>query len=628
MRKFMVLFVWLFISCFLFGEMQYISPKEVKKLNYNVELTNTGAISINFNGENFIITSEYSLIGGWAKLDKDKNEGFKSVKVEKDKVYAETDTFKIEREIKKNLECIEVREKIKNKTNELLPIIIRHKTEIENPKEHYLGGLRIYLKRGTSSEPSNPTTIIITEKTGLGLMPLDDVFRVHIQNFVAGNIYGIADNNFVLMPEKEYTMKFAIFLSEEPDYFSIINSIRRFLGSNFTIPGSFCFFTPRTKSYFKPQDAEELKQKFNTPVLVSSDMEPELMKKYFTNKNAYFISFSFNRAASGIEAQNRSYYSENPDILPFIKDIIKRIKDAYPNGKILPYYHCFIDTTKDAKEKYKDAMILLPNGEQADYGDPIYPLFFPTLENSYGKTCEKQIDEYLDLFGADGIYWDEFEYSMAKYHYGQPHDGYSADIDPQTHKIIRLKSSVTLLTQPWRVKMVEKILNEKKKLLVINGNPHTETILKYKVPRFVETGSISNCTRAQLFTPIALGDHLTERSEKDAYRKMLEALDYGCVYYWYYYLIWPEYPTLTSYMFPITPIEINKGYIIGKERIITKVSGYFGWGDNSDAEVHYFDSEGREVKRDTEKIKKDGKTYYKIVLGEYESCVIVRKEKK
>ncbi|MGC8976484.1 MAG: hypothetical protein ACP5OB_02530 [Candidatus Ratteibacteria bacterium] len=626
MKKF--LFLWTFICFSLFAEIEYISPSQVKKLDYKIELTQTGAISINFNGENFIITSEYSLIPGWAKFEKDKIEGFKNVKIEKDKVYGETDTFKIEREIKKNQESIEVIEKIKNKTNELLPIIIRHKTEIQNVKEYYLGGLRIYLKRATSSDSSNPTTIILTEKSGIGLMPIDDVFRVHIQNFAAGNTYGIADNNFVLMPDKEYTMKFAIFLSDRPDYFSVINSIRRFLDVNFTIPGSFCFFTPRTKSYFSPKDTEELKQKFNTPVLASSDMEPDLMKKYFTNKNAYFISFSFNKGATGIEAHNIAYYSENPDILPFIKDIIKRIKDVYPDGKILPYYHCFINTEKDAKEKYKDARILLPDGQQADYGNPVYPLFFPTLENSYGKLCEKQIDEYLDLFGADGIYWDEFEYSMAKYHYDKPHDGYSADIDPQIHKIIRLKSSVTLLTQPWRVKMVEKILNEKKKLLVINGNPHTETILRYKVPRFVETGSISNCTRAQLFTPIALGDHITERSEKDAYRKMLEALDYGCLYYWYFYLIWPEYPTLTTYMFPITPIEINKGYIIGKERIITKVSGYFGWGDNSNAEVHFFDSEGREIKKDTEKVKKDGKTYYKVILGDYESCVLVRKGEK
>jgi len=611
---------FLVFSTLLFSDdLGYIEPKQIKQVEYKAEIKDTGCIKIELKENQCIITSDFSLPDGtWAKLDKDKTENFKNIKIEKDKFYSETEKFTIERTIKRNKECVEIIDRIKNKTNELLPLIIRHKTELQNVKEHYLGGLRVYLKRGASSEPANPTTIVITENGSIGFLPLNDVFRVHIQNFVAGNIYGIADNELVIKPDTEYEARWTVFVLEDKDYFSVINSMRRFLDVNFTIPGSECSFTNRGKAN---KISESWLNQFKPPVFVNTDMSKEELTQYFTYKNAYFVILG---AVS--EVHNFEQYL-NTDSQP-IKEIIKKIKEAKSDAKVLPYFHCFIETSKNAKEKYKDAMILLPDGEQADYGKPELPLFFPTLENSFGKDQEKEIELLIDKFGFDGIYWDEFEYSSTKYHYGQPHDGYSADIDPQTHKIIRLKSSVTLLTQPWRVKMVEKILNEKKKLLVINGNPHTETILKYKVPRFVETGSISNCTRAQLFTPIALGDHLTERSEKDAYRKMLEALDYGCVYYWYYYLIWPEYPTLTSYMFPITPIEINKGYIIGKERIITKVSGYFGWGDNTDAEVHYFDTEGREVKRDTEKIKKDGKTYYKIVLGEYESCVIVRKEKK
>jgi len=617
MKKIFIFFV--FAGLLFSNDSGYFGPKQVKQIEYKAEIQDTGCIKVELKGNSYIITSEFSLPDGmWARLDKDKTENLKNIKIGKDKFYSETEKFTLERTIKRNEECIEVREKIKNKTNELLPVIVRHKTEIPNVKEHYLGGLRIYLKRGVSSDPANPTTIVITDNGSIGFLPLDDVFRVHIQNFVAGNIYGIADNELVIKPDTEYEARWTIFVSEDKDYFSVINAMRRFLDVNFTIPGSECSFTNRGKANKIP---ESWLNQFKPPVFVNVDMTPEELKQYFTYKNAYFVIVT-----AAAEMHNFQLY-QNSDPEP-IKQIIKRIKEAKPDTKVLPYFHCFIETSKDAKEKYKDAITLLPNGEQADYGKPELPLFFPTLENSFGKDQEKEIELLIDKFGFDGIYWDEFEYSSTKYHYGQPHDGYSADIDPQTHKIIRLKSSVTLLTQPWRVKMVEKILNEKKKLLVINGNPHTETILKYKVPRFVETGSISNCTRAQLFTPIALGDHLTERSEKDAYRKMLEALDYGCVYYWYYYLIWPEYPTLTSYMFPITPIEINKGYIIGKERIITKVSGYFGWGDNAEAEVHYFDSEGREVKKETEKVKKEGKTYYKVDLGEYESCAIVRKEKR
>ena len=41
--------------------------------------------------------------------------------------------------------------------------------------------------------------------------------------------------------------------------------------------------------------------------------------------------------------------------------------------------------------------------------------------------------------------------------------------------------------------------------------------MKLHFPRFVETGSISHCAATHLYSPIALGDHLTERSELDAY---------------------------------------------------------------------------------------------------------------
>ena len=115
-------------------------------------------------------------------------------------------------------------------------------------------------------------------------------------------------------------------------------------------------------------------------------------------------------------------------------------------------------------------------------------------------------------------------------------------------------------------------------------------------PRFVETGSLSHCASAQLFSPIGLGDHLTERSELDAYHVMLRVLDFGCLYYWYGDLhVVPTHPHLPIYMFPITPLELHEGYILGEERIVTNRSGRFGWGDRSRHEVHVFDDQRRET---------------------------------
>ena len=229
----------------------------------------------------------------------------------------------------------------------------------------------------------------------------------------------------------------------------------------------------------------------------------------------------------------------------------------------------------------------------------------------------------LDL---DGIYWDEIAYSAYKYDYSDHWDGFTAMIDPVTHRITRKISNVTLATLSWREKTAKRIMARGG--LIGNGAPLTRTFSRLHFPRFIETASISNLTRGQLYTPIALGDHLTERMPVDCYRDMLDALDYGAVYYWYNGQIVATEPTLTSVMFPITPIELGPGYIIGKERILTNRSGFFGWGDASTFDVAVFDEKGRRTdKIRIPVVKKDGKRYAEVRIPEGYGVALIRGSK-
>ena len=268
--------------------------------------------------------------------------------------------------------------------------------------------------------------------------------------------------------------------------------------------------------------------------------------------------------------------------------------------------------------------MLRADGSQADYGRPNDRIFFPTQQNNFGRAMRRNVDIILNDIKADGVYWDELEYSAYAYHYGEPWDGCSADIDPKTMKIQRLKTSVTLISQPWRVALIKEIMARGP--FIANDQPRTRTMARLKFPRFSETGSISNCAKTQLHSPIALGDHLTERSEEDAYRNMVAALDYGCVYAWYPdQTFFPAYETITKFMFPITPMELHEGYIIGKERILTNRSGLFGWGDASQHEVHVFDNTGREVHGfKAPAIEREGATFTELRLAEGWSAAIVR----
>jgi hypothetical protein len=248
----------------------------------------------------------------------------------------------------------------------------------------------------------------------------------------------------------------------------------------------------------------------------------------------------------------------------------------------------------------------------------------PIEGSAYGDDLMQTVEWSFNELEADGFWWDM--YNGYGTHYGEPWDGWTVDIDPRTHRITRRKSSTALLTWPWREALTRRMIDEGRPL-TINGSPMIHSELQYHVPRVVETADIGRLSKSHLFTPIALGDHITEKSEADCYRHMLRALDWGGLYYWYSTTVTPTRPTLTSYMFPFTPIELHSGYLIGEERILTNRSGLFGWGDDSDFEAHVFNRVGAEVDDVTiPRVMRDGKAYAQVRIAEGYSVALVRRE--
>ena len=79
-------------------------------------------------------------------------------------------------------------------------------------------------------------------------------------------------------------------------------------------------------------------------------------------------------------------------------------------------------------------------------------------------------------------------------------------------------------------------------------------------------------------------------------------------------------------MYPFTPIELHKGYVIGEERIITRISGYFGWGDKSDFECKVFDSKGKLTEQyPVKKVVRNNQTFAEVRIPANCAVVIIRK---
>lgn len=562
------------------GEIPVIQPNPPAGPCYQVSEQSSGRLVLTVGGETFAVESRFSTPdSGWAQ----GSNAF----------------FEHTRRIEEGIDGVTVFDTFRNLTGENLPIMQRHTVPLGGRlAKVWLAGASPFGNNGSRGEKSNPTTYATTASAGIGLMPMNDEFQVHVVNYCLDGVPGMSDDDFVLRPGASYTAEWMIVPTAKPDFWDFVNAARRARDANFTLPYQFAFLSAR------PQHTDDFLKRFvehKSPDLVCASINYPLYKGMYSHGTSFQ------------QVDHSAYAKHNA-----------RLKELFPDLKTSIYFHCFLDVTEDAPERYADARTLRPDGTQANYGKDIYKLFFPTLDNSYGPAVAKNPEMIMGVCGADGVYWDELEYSAYQYHYGEPWDGCSGDIDPVTHELKGLKTSITLISQPWRVEQLKKILAQGP--FIANGQPHTRTVASLKLQRFVETATISNCLRAILYSPIALGDHIAEKTEVDAYRWMLKALDYGCVYNWYSEGVSTGYKTLTEHMFPITPVELHEGYIIGQERIITNRSGLFGWGDDSGHEVHVYNDEGREVEDfSAPLVTIDGKTYTELRLAEDWSAAIIRK---
>lgn len=516
--------------------------------------------------------------------------------------------FSLDRKISKHDGVIVVEDKFTNLTGNNLGIMQRHEFQVSLPQtKYYINGLpRPAGLKGYYSSANN-SSFAGSPAGGIGIVPLNDAFRLHSENYIAGgNGIGLCDRMLVIGPKASYTAQWAIAANSTGSYWDFINALRQYLGVNFKLDGPVAMLR-----CYPPY----------------SEWPLEKVRKFFELKSAFFgiAGLTFRTVYKG----KKLPYLFNHGLaarlgIPELKKNIDKWRKADPTLKILQYFHCYIDSSDNADTDFADSKTLDTNGKHAVYGKYFYQLFYPTLTNKFGMESEKTIDMLMNELKVDGIFWDEISYSMVPYHYGKPWDECSGDIDMRTHEVIKLKSSVSLISKSWRVKQAKRILE--RGYLMGNGALYCNDMRKLNIPCFAETAQSTFCARTHLYTPIALGDHLSEATEQDAYNNMLNALDYGCVYYWYGDQVYPTHKTLTDKMYPVTPIRLGPGYIIGRERILTRVSGFFGWNDSSAHQVFVFDEKGKQVEGHKVETKVvDGKTFSEINLWPNWSAAIIRK---
>lgn len=568
------------------GELPVVEPQLTFPRTYTDLQSHAAAVALTVGGERFEICSRFSAPdGNW-------HEG-------------SNHHFHHQRQVIEHDEWIEVRDTFTNLSSGNLPVMQQHDGLVDHAEHIWLCGIETPGKSATRIWGENPTAYATTRKVGVGLLALNDEFRVHMQvSCQPQGLIRLEDPYLMIPPGASYTAEWAIVPTPRPDFWAFINASRRLMDANFTIDLLFAFLPP-------------------SDTLVS--WTDDQIRQFIEYRSANFLTQHLRgvstqaEAPHGIAFQNISHNQCGAAL-----ERVKRLELERP-AQVAVYYCCFIDSSDDVEARFPKATYRDLNGDTFDYAlmGPKRTMIVARLDNGYGEHSARNIDIILDKIGADGIYWDEFTYSKTLFTYG-PLDGCSADIDPKTFQLLRPKGAISLLSDEYRSFHIQRIRTRGCQVYG-NGAPVTRTLARLKPISFVETGHPEYIRSGLLHTPIALGDHRREVEELDAYKTMLWALDNGSIYAWYSPHIRLTHQTLTKYMYPITPIELREGCVIGRERILTNRSGLFGWGDASIFEAHVFDAHGREVDDfPVPRVENDGKAYAEVRIIPGYSCALVR----
>ncbi len=510
---------------------------------------------------------------------------------------------RVDRRVTVRADHVEVADTYTNTTDQLIGVITEHQVDLTEPPEaFFLAGRKSFSDTADAREAMHPSAFAQFADFGIGLVAEDDVFRVHVRSFHKPGVLGLSDDRLGLGPGGTVTLEWAVYPVPRGDYWSFVNAVRRNWDVNYTIPGAFTFAGRLPKGLTAGQYANWMHDRAVKYICGG-------IAKYPNGKYAHGTGVTF-----------------APDFIAAERDWTTKMIAGDPGLVPIAYFHAQCCTEPNARGKYADSRLLDERGEQVDYPYRYeLPLFVPTENNSYGKAIWKYVDALIDGIGAKGIYWDEMTYSVRRYAHGPTWDGHSVAIDRKTHRVTGTLSSVPLVMQSLKLKIVDYIRG-KGLFFMANTQPHTRTMMRKKIVRFVETGSYSAMVNTHLGCPLGLGNHDVEDTQADSARNVRELLLRGGVYYGHYYNREPAPWNFTSVMFPITPQQIGPGYVLGRERIHTAVSGRFAFPDGARAEVYVVDAEGRRVGNGmVRETMQAGKRFYEFRMPSDHFAILVRK---
>ncbi len=590
---------------------------EVEPPPYELKLAPGGGFEVTVGGEIYRIESSYSyphggenrLVAGPADPNGEPTWQVTTQDVDTRtcRVEAGGKHYKISRLIQRERTRILVKDEISNLADDVIGIILSNRINVQGADD------------AEATRMSNPTIFVKRSNSGVGLVALDDLYQLQQENPYADGIGQVRTEHFGLDKGASYTIEWAVYPTATTDYYDFISQVRKDEGLNRRIEGAFCFVNRRTPP--SKEQVELMNLKYSSIGCLGKPLDDPTV------------------SLEGFE------FVEYPQECAALTQTFAQTKALYPDMTVGFHVAHALYACNDPAERFADSRALDENGRQIHYGPNTLDyygkyfskerveegwrwwIFYPTMTNSFGKAMIEAMERMLNDMGATGMWADGYisGYVRGGYSY-DGWDGHSVSIDPETKLITRKQICVPYVALPV-LKKVARMISDAGGVLVSNGQPGSRSYWEEDTITSCETAgsdarSISALHLGRSVTP--LGNPSAIQNERDCYRDMLRKLDYGALYFWYGN---PRitHKTLVEHMYPITFDAIHAGTVGGKERIVTKQSGVYGWhGDRSLHIVYLYDARGALIRSSFTTTVDDSSVRTDVGLERDQAAVVVK----
>jgi len=549
--------------------------------------------------------------------------------------------YSLDRLVRIERHRIIVTDTLTSKSVENVGILYHLELTAPTPFEHLL--LAGQPQAGVCETAENPTFLVGQTHSRLGWVAEDDVLRLQLEIASTANRVRIAAGHFALTPGKQYTFQWVLYpLPANADYWTFVNRVRRDWDVNFTTQGPFDYLDV-TRRMDLIRDRKRLQAYLTRKKLGVIAFTPWVDYDNYNHLTGRVTSRAelkplLQQAMAAVKAVNPevlcigciegNLVSPPPEVQKALwESAPHRPQNQYPlaDEQIailrqydIPWKDCLLQN-RDGQCRYE----LYYRGSKGKRVPMIAIAVYAAPGNGQHRYWLDQARFLLEEVGLDGLYIDQF--NMA-FNHGQRYsydkwDGTTVDIDLHTGRIVRHYTDAGLVGIDARRDLADYVLG-KGRYMLANTFPATAGLQSVRIHRFNESEWDIDVfswpdgekpplraypCKGHFSTPISLGVRPNRYGKKGEgnYTKIIMKgaiayLRHGLLYYHYGTEIPGDCQGAGAYgainhMFPITPIELHEGWIVGKERTVTCVSGTYRWLAKRKPKVLVFDMAGYPV---------------------------------